>query len=456
MRFLIVIFLLFSNVLTAQEICDNAIDDDLDGLIDLNDDECNCLDELWNDFDFLDNWVQPSFPTPDFWHEGYFMPDFNVLTGAADGDGFAGLIVDYNSLANGGGTYLEYIGTCLLSPMEQNTNYTIDFSIGFDSGSAGIFSVSDSIDLTFYASTSCDELPFVSGIAFDTLGCPTDYNPTYTELGSIFLTGSFEWIDTSFSFTADQDYEVLVIGGNCVNNYINDNTSYNYVFLDNINLQNSAAQSSDAISEIESEYVGCNSYILNYDNIGNYSVQWYKNGIAIVGETANNLQVNQDFGAEYAALISDGSACIQTNTLSLDSFDVPILTIDQGDYLLLDQGFVQGLNLSSNVNNYAVNWLVDDGLSCNGCSNPSFTATEDITYIVEIIDNISLCKAEASIEIEVEEMEDEEEDETTIEDEENERHPEPKPCSFYVPNVFTLALVNVFFTKSQATQTMKL
>ena len=41
-----IIFLLFSFVFMqysyAQEICDNGIDDDGDGFVDLNDDECDC------------------------------------------------------------------------------------------------------------------------------------------------------------------------------------------------------------------------------------------------------------------------------------------------------------------------------------------------------------------------------------------------------------------------------
>ena len=32
----------FSSFIYAQEICDNGIDDDGDGFIDLNDDECDC------------------------------------------------------------------------------------------------------------------------------------------------------------------------------------------------------------------------------------------------------------------------------------------------------------------------------------------------------------------------------------------------------------------------------
>ena len=44
LKFLLVsIFLMFASGIIAQEICDNGIDDDSDGLIDMNDDDCDCM-----------------------------------------------------------------------------------------------------------------------------------------------------------------------------------------------------------------------------------------------------------------------------------------------------------------------------------------------------------------------------------------------------------------------------
>ena len=42
----------------SQEICDNGIDDDSDGLVDLNDPDCSCGQEIWT---LLDNIPNPSF-----------------------------------------------------------------------------------------------------------------------------------------------------------------------------------------------------------------------------------------------------------------------------------------------------------------------------------------------------------------------------------------------------------
>jgi hypothetical protein len=79
-------FLLFmAGSLHAQEICDNAIDDDGDGLIDLNDDECDCETLIESSLipnasfedliccpgflgmlDCAETWIQASIPTTDF------------------------------------------------------------------------------------------------------------------------------------------------------------------------------------------------------------------------------------------------------------------------------------------------------------------------------------------------------------------------------------------------------
>ncbi|KAA3631883.1 MAG: hypothetical protein DWQ02_15640, partial [Bacteroidetes bacterium] len=81
------LLLLTHQWLHGQEICDNAIDDDGDGLVDLNDDDCLC-DALWPSslipnpsFEersccptenaqlyCANNWIQASSPTTDYVH----------------------------------------------------------------------------------------------------------------------------------------------------------------------------------------------------------------------------------------------------------------------------------------------------------------------------------------------------------------------------------------------------
>ena len=54
---IIILFFLIPSNPIAQEICDNAVDDDLDGKIDLNDIDCRCADSIPSSEHFLN----PSF-----------------------------------------------------------------------------------------------------------------------------------------------------------------------------------------------------------------------------------------------------------------------------------------------------------------------------------------------------------------------------------------------------------
>src|SRR5690606_37569128 len=109
----------FSVPLSAQEVCDNSIDDDGDGLIDLNDPDCTCagiigsIDSLIPNPSFEDTlccptsysqmhcaatWIQASYGTSDYFNRcGYTYVPINE--GTADtlyppppgaGDGYVG------------------------------------------------------------------------------------------------------------------------------------------------------------------------------------------------------------------------------------------------------------------------------------------------------------------------------------------------------------------------------
>jgi len=158
----LLLFTLSGLIIYPQEICDNAIDDDNDGFIDLNDDECIC-DELipinnliesyipnpsFEDYTCLPNnlsqldcavdWIQASDGSTDYYHNISFpsmsisLPNYLPLpepppNSPADGDAFVGFIVNYN----GNSASNEYLGTCLNTPFVSNESYTISLELGF-------------------------------------------------------------------------------------------------------------------------------------------------------------------------------------------------------------------------------------------------------------------------------------------------------------------------------------
>jgi hypothetical protein len=139
MKKTLALLLLFTacNLAYSQEICDNGIDDDADGFIDLNDDECDCegfvrvvtdiipnpsfeertcCPSIFSQMDCVNDWSQGSVATSDYFnlcgydgHSGELHPEL-PLPGDPGGEGFTGFHL-------WGDAYLEYVGSeALLNP----------------------------------------------------------------------------------------------------------------------------------------------------------------------------------------------------------------------------------------------------------------------------------------------------------------------------------------------------
>ena len=154
-RAALLLCLALSSLASAQEICNNALDDDADGLIDLNDTtECACTGNIGDDgvtsiipnpsFEQFDcvpttvselacatTWEQATAATSDYflnvdgglWIEGVPQP-------LPDGIALAGFIAA-DSIDGSGSffPYAEYLGACLLSPMQAGVQYTLQMAL---------------------------------------------------------------------------------------------------------------------------------------------------------------------------------------------------------------------------------------------------------------------------------------------------------------------------------------
>lgn len=356
---LTIILLLLATIVSAQEICNNGIDDDNDGDIDLNDIDCECegfgssqnLSSLipnssfedrsccpnsFSELGCADTWIQASNPTSDYWHN--CGQAGNSAFGLApqpipDGDGFVGF---YN---NDG--WQEYVGACLSAPMEVGTNYELSFYIAPST-------ISPAFNLTFYGSPNCNDLPFNSD------GCPVGIGG-WTQIGQIAIPALNGWTQYTVTFTPSQTINAIVMGGGCGEG----TSSYSYYYMDGLSLN-----ATDLFSVLHLDRTGrwCDDNIVltasKDTTLGTY--QWYRDGVAIVGETNDNLNVSaSNYGAgEYTVVLTINGQCESLSTEVIEAPDPVALGDVHDDCETEVFSFTDQSNVSSGA---IVNWLWEFG-----------------------------------------------------------------------------------------------
>ena len=248
----LLIILLFSFHASSQEICNNGLDDDNDGLIDHNDNlDCECtgnnLGILGNNFipnpsfeehsclptNFsqiainsqgvggiycVDNWQPGTWGSSDYFINltGAFWP--NIPTPLPDGQGVAGFFILNLPDVPGfdgqieDGIYIEYLKTCLTQPLEVGSSYNIQMNllgIGMSSFGTSLPNIwFGPVDITVFGNTNCTQLPD------STVTCPT-ISGNWVELGRASYQADGTWQTLNIQFTAINSIQAIMIGGPC-------------------------------------------------------------------------------------------------------------------------------------------------------------------------------------------------------------------------------------------------
>lgn len=392
-------FSLLAFPLLAQEICDNGIDDDGDGLIDLLDNDCVCngtfADPITGNlisnpsFDNFDccptnftqlycsqGWQSLSTSTPDLHHTCDYLGESGLEAGILpppDGNGAAGIIMLPE--------WKEYIQTCLNAPLEVGASYGLQLEIasapnnelGLTCAGGEIFY--EEVELTLYGSVSCSENPQIG------LDCPTANGPGWQVLGSITYAPSSSWSTVSIAFTANEAIQTLALGAPCElpPSYVaEENFCYPYFYFDNLVL--GVQNSSEVNPGIASAGNLCNDNALLTASIASEggSWQWYLNGIALLGETAESLALsagNYPAGTYTAVYFLNGdctSASVEVNDPSDFTATNLVQICENGIFALPDGTIV------SEAGTYEVG--VANGTECDSL----------LTYIVELLPLIAM------------------------------------------------------------------
>jgi gliding motility-associated-like protein len=309
----------------GQEICDNGLDDDLDGLIDLQDTiDCLCdfaspdttLSSLIQNSSFelrsccpstlsqmncVNNWVQSStIPTPDYFNTcgttgifGAQLPTFPLPGGGAGYVGF------YSAL-----NWEENIGTCLASSMIAGTSYTLSIHLAW-----GRY---DSLfNFTLYGTPTCTDLPWSND------SCPVGTG-SWIQLATqpIQLSNSGSWANLLVTFTPSININAISFGGPCGGQL----TPFSYYYADELILNKTSVFNYPFAQIVDSGNYCQGDLVLkvDFDSLPN-SFQWYKDSIAIPGEANSTFTVPNGGLGNYQVKLEYDSGCLITEVFKVDT-----------------------------------------------------------------------------------------------------------------------------------------
>lgn len=399
----------------AQEICDNAIDDDADGLVDLNDtSDCACghiliVDSTVNSLipnpsfelydslptsisqlDYCTDWSQASMSTTDYYH-ALSNPKPGIPLPLPDGDAIVGFLA-IHLLPGPDLPYMEYLGTNLLQPLQAGTPYVLRAYVTgggmFDTtGNAMVPGWFGPLDITLFGKPTPATFP-----AFD-FGCPGDQG--WMEIGHATYQAEPEWSVLTIAFTPPVDIASIMLGPPCAipaDHYPRYDPAdtlllgvqYPYYLMDDLVL-NTQDQFTGVIAP--SGGLCAQDLVLTAHAPPNtVGYQWYLDGVAIVGETADMLAVSVAMGPGLYTCVARNAA---NDCLAMEHRVAPEpLTLDLSISPLtgcrpLEVEFECATPLAS------ITWHFGDGTSAQG-DTLSHTYVDTGTYDDLFVDYASL------------------------------------------------------------------
>lgn len=314
-----ILVLLIPMTTRAQEVCNNGLDDDGDGLVDLNDTtECVCVPtQLLPNPSFeatnctfipglygggpecASGWFRGTLASSDFWPTGMNQPN---QPAPAEGTSMMGGLVSSPGQE-------DMFGCCLLQPLEAGTTYefrmdvaAMEYISGWPPAANWMTTNAPPINITLFGAPACMALPL------PTTGCPVSNG--FIELGAMVYAPDSAWTTLNLSFTPQVDIAMVMFGPPCTlpagYQYLPyPDSTMTYFFYDDLSL-GVAAQS----PSINVEGALCTNDLVMTGTLGapGGSIQWYFNGVALIGETDSVLNISQEglSSGTYSMVVTNG------------------------------------------------------------------------------------------------------------------------------------------------------
>lgn len=357
------------------ELCDNGIDDDGDGLIDIFDEDCSCQniseENLVPNGNFesreldcctrsihgepicVDNWSLAS-GTPDLVNFDCIIDTERDLYDVPLDQTFFGLLVQY-SPPNPNlpdhiitGLSSETIGTCLSEPLIAGNTYKLSIDVGrkLRRNQSSPLLLEDFM-LTINGITDCDSLKNYNTIR-DTIGGFCDKNLLFEVLSSInLLPLSTGWNTFEMNITPNSDIEAIFFNGDC--NFSSTEINSIIALIDNINIQK--IMPPELLNEIIVDGSPCEQNLrFSIPNTNNLIVDWYKDSIPFRQTVGGNLfpttqQSSNTTGIYHAKVNFTNGSCQLIGPLN---YEQPVLQTTITDTIFSYQSYLfDGINLTA-------------------------------------------------------------------------------------------------------------
>lgn len=312
-----VFWILCYGSLYGQEDCFNGIDDDNDGLIDLWDQDCYCVQTngtlFFSDFEEMSccpwRFTIPNFPggidclggmssateaTSDYFNTCNYIGEPGA-TGPPlvpfpipSGTGVVGTIST--------STYVEYVGACLPIELIGGFEYEFSMQVGFNSN---LLCVSLSpFTVAIYGTSDCANYPVENDDCLNT-------NPDWYLIGTMTVSAMLgEWAYVSGTFTAPYNTAAIAFGGFCSV----ESTANNYHFFDDFMISGPGNPQLE-VDEITETGDCASGVTLSTTPVSGGSYQWYLDGIAIAGATDPTYEIPAGGEGSYRVMTIKNGLC---------------------------------------------------------------------------------------------------------------------------------------------------
>lgn len=426
-------FLLISlQQLHAQEICDNGIDDDGDGLIDINDPDCQChfqapknlllnpsFEEykhctvvnvpINQNFDMVNDWLFGSKTSTgnDVFYDNKNCPEYSTIVYAYpkltphSGKGFISLSEDGKKdiPIPENETQKDYITQCLQAPLLKNKEYTFTFyAAAFTTLSTidSVYLTNHPFSVAVFGNTDCNAIPF--GSAYKHSGCPANYAgwKLIGEISRIVIDNV--WVQFKINLTIPEDINVIAIGPDCTLPY--DVTFYS---LDDVQLAETKDFNFQSI-QVQSGAPCTGGYVLSVPPFNGATYQWYRNGIALAGQTNSTINVPDSLGQGIINVrISRDGKCKISEPLALPISRLLALKIPMDTFICKNDT----LQLAKTLPGVSYSW--------NGGDGKMVTVSQPGIYNISATDTLG-CQKTFPVNVHFKEC---------------------IPCTIFMPNAFT-------------------